>query len=188
MQLQTNRSALHFEVGQKPITSLHHTDDTLITQEKGGTVTLWTMSNSGYVRERTIEGNFTAFCRTALYTPPEGSGEPLLFYPCDENSIGVLHVNDDVAAPSQMLVPDDPQLPKLGSVSCFKPFESASQLFLLAGYESGHFLTWDLSSGVIIDLLQLDAEPMAIDYDPQTNRGIVGGPSEFNFRKLRFIH
>ncbi|XP_053962768.1 guanine nucleotide-binding protein subunit beta-like protein 1 [Anastrepha ludens] len=176
--LQTNRSSLHFEVGQQPITSLHHTDDMLITQEKGGTVTLWSMSNSGYVRERTIEGNFAAFCRTTLYTPPAGTTEPLLFYPCDENSIGIVHVNDDTTAPPQMLVPNDPQLPKLGSVSCLKPFECASQLFLLAGYESGHFLTWDLSSGVIVDLLQLDAEPMAVDYDPQTNRGIVGGPSE----------
>ncbi|XP_067627331.1 guanine nucleotide-binding protein subunit beta-like protein 1 [Eurosta solidaginis] len=176
--LQTNRSPLHFEVGQQPITTLHHTDDILITQEKGGTVTLWSLSNSGYMRDRTIEGNFAAFCHTALYTSPAGGGEPLLFYPCDENSIGVLHVNNDVNSPPQMLVPNDSQLPKLGSVSCFKPFECASQLFLLAGYESGHFLTWDLSSGVVVDLRQFEPEPMAVDYDPVTNCGIIGGPSE----------
>lgn len=84
----------------------------------------------------------------------------------------------DSSAPTQMLVPDDPQLPKLGSVTCFKPFECASQLFLLAGYESGHFLTWDISSGVILDVLELATDAMAVDYDPITNRGIVGGACE----------
>jgi len=80
-----------------------------------------------------------------------------------------------------MLVPEDPQLPKLGSVTCFKPFECASQLFLLAGYESGHFLTWDISSGVIVDVLELAQDATSVDYDPVTNRGIVGSPSKSIF-------
>ncbi|XP_037952630.1 guanine nucleotide-binding protein subunit beta-like protein 1 [Teleopsis dalmanni] len=175
--LQTNRSSLNFDIGNEPITTLHHTTDMLISQEKGGTVTLWSMSNTGYIRQRTINGNYFGFCRTALYNNTNGVGDELLFYPCDENSIGVLHIND-AEAPSQLLVPDDPQLPKIGTVYCIKPFECASQVFLLAGYESGHFLTWDLSSGVIVDMLQLEPEPMGLDYDPITNRGIVGGASD----------
>lgn len=174
MPLQTNRSALHFEVGSDPITNLHHTKEHLVTQEKGGTITVYSISNSSYVKERSIPGNHLGYCRTALHINPNNTNEQLLFYPCEESAIGVLHVTDP-AAPTQMLVPDDPQLPKLGSVTCFKPFECASQLFLLAGYESGHFLTWDLSSGVLIDTLELAPEALTVDYDPITNRGIIGG-------------
>lgn len=173
-ELQTNRSALHFEVGSDPITNLHHTKEHLVTQEKGGTITVYSISNSSYVKERSIPGNHLGYCRTALHINPNNTNEQLLFYPCEEAAIGVLHVTDP-AAPTQMLVPDDPQLPKLGSVTCFKPFECASQLFLLAGYESGHFLTWDLSSGVLIDTLELTPEALTVDYDSITNRGIIGG-------------
>ncbi|XP_034476161.1 guanine nucleotide-binding protein subunit beta-like protein 1 [Drosophila innubila] len=175
--LQTNRSALHFEVGSEPITNLHHTKEHLVTQEKGGTITTYSISNSSYVKERSIPGNHLGYCRTALHINPNNTNEQLLFYPCEESSIGVLHVTDP-AAPTQMLVPDDPQLPKLGSVTCFKPFECASQQFLLAGYESGHFLTWDLSSGDMIDIMELAPEAMTVDYDSITNRGIVGGATD----------
>lgn len=174
LTLQTNRSALHFEVGSDPITNLHHTKEHLVTQEKGGTITVYSISNSSYVKERSIPGNHLGYCRTALHINPNNSNEQLLFYPCEEAAIGVLHVTDP-AAPTQMLVPDDPQLPKLGSVTCFKPFECASQLFLLAGYESGHFLTWDLTSGCLIDTLELAPEALTVDYDSMTNRGIIGG-------------
>ncbi|KAH8256673.1 hypothetical protein KR038_001745 [Drosophila bunnanda] len=175
--LQTNRSALHFEVGSDPITSLHHTADRLVTQEKGGTITIFSIGGSSYVKERCIPGNHLGYCRSALHTSTSNTSEQLLFYPSEESSIGVLHVTD-ASAPTQMLVPEDAQLPKLGSVTCFKPFECASQLFLLAGYESGHFLTWDLSSGVILDVLELATDAMTVDYDPVTNRGIVGGASD----------
>ncbi|XP_064536528.1 guanine nucleotide-binding protein subunit beta-like protein 1 [Drosophila montana] len=175
--LQTNRSSLHFEVGNAPITNLHHTKEHLITQEKGGTITMYSISSNSYVKERSIPGNHLGYCRTALHINPNNTNEQLLFYPCEETAIGVLHVTDP-AAPTQMLIPDDPQLAKLGSVTCFKPFECASQLFLLAGYESGHFLTWDLSSGVMIDVMELAPEALTVDYDPTTNRGIVGGASD----------
>lgn len=173
--LQTNRSPLHFSVGNEPITTLHHTDDMLISQEKGGSVTLWSINNSGYRRHFTINGNYFGFCRTALHLNSNAKDDYMLFYPNNENSIGVLHIND-VENPSQILVPDDAQLPKLGTLMCFKPFEYASQMFLLAGYESGHFLTWDLKTGKVIDMQQLEIEPMALDYDPITNKGIIGGP------------
>ncbi|XP_065369315.1 guanine nucleotide-binding protein subunit beta-like protein 1 [Calliphora vicina] len=175
--LQTNRSLLHFSIGKEPITTLHHTEEMLISQEKGGAVTLWTINNSGYKRHFTINANYVGYCRTALHSNTNAEDDHLLFYPCEENSIGVLHIND-VENPSQILVPDDAQLPKLGTLTCFKPFECASQLFVLAGYESGHFLTWDLSTGMVVDVLQLEADPMALDYDPLTNRGIIGGPSD----------
>lgn len=175
--LQTNRSSLHFEVGQEPITALHHTDDMLITQEKGGAITLWIMTNSGYKRHLSLPVNYMGYCRSVLYSNRSGSNDHLLFYPCDDNSIGVLHTGDPENS-AQMLVPDDAQLPKLGTVNCFKPFEHASQMFLLAGYESGHFLTWDLSSGMVVDLVQLDADPITVDYDPFLNRGVIGGPGK----------
>lgn len=185
--LQTNRSSLHFDIGGgEPITSLHHTDDMLISQEKGGAVTLWTMTNTGYKRHVVIRANYMGYCRSVLYSN-KSADDHLLFYPCDENSIGVLHTNDP-ENPAQMLVPEDAQLPKLGTVNCFKPFEHASQLFCLAGYESGHFLTWDLSSGMIIDIAQVEGDPMAVDYDPLTNRGIIGGPGTFKFVHFKTIN
>ncbi|XP_075168940.1 guanine nucleotide-binding protein subunit beta-like protein 1 [Haematobia irritans] len=174
--LHSNRSKLHFEIGQDPITALHHTDDMLISQEKGGQITLWSMTNSGYKREVVVPGSYVGYCRSVLYGN-SSTDDHLLFYPCDENSIGVLHTSDPENS-AQMLIPNEHQLPKMGTLNCFKPFEHASQLFCLAGYESGHFVTWDLSSGMAVDVAQVDADPMAVDYDPLTNRGIIGGPSD----------
>lgn len=179
--LQTNRSLLHFAIGKEPITTLHHTDDMLISQEKGGAVILWTLTNTGYKRHFTINANYMGYCRSVLHADTNSDDNHLLFYPCEENSIGVLHLND-VENSSQILVPDDAQLPKLGTLNCFKPFVLASQLFVLAGYESGHFLTWDLSTGMVVDVMQMDADPMCLDYDPLTNRGIVGGPCKCCFK------
>ncbi|XP_061397780.1 guanine nucleotide-binding protein subunit beta-like protein 1 [Musca vetustissima] len=178
--LSTNRSSLHFEVGhQEPITALHHTDDELlISQEKGGRITLWQMTNTGYKRQLVLPANYMGYCRSVLFNNAHNQEDPLLFYPCDENTIGVLHTTDPENS-VQMLVPAE-QLPqqKLGTLNCLKPFEHASQIFCLAGYESGYFLTWDLSSGMVVDVAQIEPDPMAVDYNPATNRGVIGGPGD----------
>lgn len=152
----------------------------LISQEKGGTIKLWTVTNSCYALQRAIAPDHLAFCRSVLYTSA-ATGTETLFYPHGENSIGVLHLQSALGAgdsTTQFLIADDPQLPKLGSICCLKPFECDGQMFVLAGYEEGTFLTWDVSSSRVIDLLRIDESPMAVDYDPLTNRGIIGGPSK----------
>jgi len=65
--------------------------------------------------------------------------------------------------------------------------EDDDSLFLLAGYESGHFLTWDISSSVILDVMELAQDATSVDYDPVTNRGIVGGPSKLELKSKQII-
>ncbi|XP_030378284.1 guanine nucleotide-binding protein subunit beta-like protein 1 [Scaptodrosophila lebanonensis] len=177
--LQTNRPAFHFKVGEQPITSLHHSPERLVTQEKGGTVTLWTMSNNCYARDRTISGNYLGYCHSAMHMSPNNPhGSVKLFYPCDRSTIGVLHITDPTE-PIQKLVPYGPNLPQLGAVSCFTSFEFSSNLFLLAGYESGHFLTWNVTLGTVVDMIAgLGPQPTTVDYDLVTNRGVIGGASD----------
>uniref|UniRef100_A0A1A9V0Z7 Guanine nucleotide-binding protein subunit beta-like protein 1 n=1 Tax=Glossina austeni TaxID=7395 RepID=A0A1A9V0Z7_GLOAU len=170
--LQTNRSSLRFSVGSQPIITLHHTHDLLISQEKDGTITLWSMENAGYTRHRTFNTQHIGFCRSVLL-------DNLLFYPSGEDSVGILHVNDPNGF-SQTLVPTkDKQSPKLGMVACLKAFKFAAKYYVLAGYESGHFITWDIDLGKVVDVHAMrQKNSMALDYDPCTNRGIIGGFSE----------
>lgn len=177
--LQTNRSCYNFSVGDKPILALHHTEDVLIVQQKGGCISLWLVSNSGYKQQFALSAEHAGFCRSVLYSSEdENSNACQLFYPCDDSSIGILNVCD-TDKPPQMLVPSEIEdVPKLGMISCLKPFSYGSNTYVLAGYESGHFLTWNIGKGTVVDMLKLEPEPMAVDYNAAANVGIIGGPGK----------
>lgn len=169
--LQTNRSPLHFDVGSQPITALHHTDDVLITQEKGGTIKNWNLDNSGYVLRYSIDTDHPAFCRSEFI---ENFG--LLAVPVKENEISVIAL--DSFEERLRLVPNPSSTP-LGSVSCIKSIDINGQQYLLAGYESGHLLTWDIRISKAINQEKLLEEcPMAVDYDTYSNRGVCAGPTD----------
>lgn len=169
--LQTNRSNLRLSVGSQPIISLHHTHDLLISQEKDGTVALWSMENAGYVRQRTFDNQHMGFCRSVLL-------DNLLFYPIEENSISILHIDDPNAFSRTLIPTKNSQLPKLGMITCLKAFKFAGKYYVLAGYESNHLVTWDVDLGETVDVQTMQGDVMALDYDPYTNRGVIGGSSE----------
>lgn len=62
--LQTNRVAHHFTLpDRQPLTTVQKHDETLHTQQRGGIVSAWALSNAGYQLEHRLETAHTGFCR-----------------------------------------------------------------------------------------------------------------------------
>lgn len=191
--LQTNRSTYQLPVGGTggPVIALAHTEDALLTQEKNdpGAVKLWQLTNSsGYVLRHEAHTDHVGFCRF-VYHPqlPSSSGgaAPAVIIPRGGSNISILCGR--TLEKRQVLNVDDgggaAGLPPLGTVMCFLPVQLASGgTYLLAGYESGTLILWDLNCSKIVSHARLatadDECLMTLDYDPVTNRGVAGGSSD----------
>ncbi|XP_055593308.1 guanine nucleotide-binding protein subunit beta-like protein 1 [Uranotaenia lowii] len=184
--MQTNRSSYQLSVGTSPIINVAHTDDALITQEKEGYVKLWELTNSAYVLRHEVCTDHVGFCRFLYHGSPQRdqANAPSVIIPKSGSNISILcgrtfterqllSVTGSGAIQSK--------LPPLGTVMCFLPVELKSTTYLLAGYESGVLILWDLNTSKPLSQVQLGASDeclMALDYDPVTNRGVCGGSSD----------
>jgi len=174
--LQTNRSPLHFSIGSEPVTSIHHLDETLVTQQKGGIIKTWNISKCGYQLDTTIDTDHKGFCRFDCVAEQD-----ILVTPSKDNDIIVYDINDfsiqHTLQPSSILNEKEPQ-PPLGQVMCLKHIRLSDQNYVLAGYESGTFLTWDLRTNTVINTAKFEECPMAFDFCAESNRGIYGNASD----------
>lgn len=173
--IQTNRVAHNFNISAEPVTTVQKHDETLYTQQKGGRIHSWSLSNTGYSLESSAETNHTGYCRIECI--PERN---LLLSPLNDNAIVVLDMLDltKVIATLTPTTPDD-ATSNLGNVMCLKHIPVGDKDYVLGCYESGDFVTWDLAAGgKVVNSKRLEECPMAVDYDPATNRGVYGGPSD----------
>lgn len=158
------------------MTSIYHGDESLITQQKGGIIKSWSISNAGYQLDSTIDTKHVGFCR--FHYVPEHN---LLVAPSNDNEICIYNLNNSEV---QSLNPDaisksgEKSEKKLGQVMCLKHFEFCDQSYILAGYESGTFLTWELRKNDVINETKLEECPMSFDFCPNANRGIYGNTSD----------
>ncbi|XP_053687429.1 guanine nucleotide-binding protein subunit beta-like protein 1 [Sabethes cyaneus] len=178
--LQSNRSHYTLSVGTSPIINVAHTEDALITQEKEGYVKLWELTNSAYVLRHEVATGHVGFCRFVYHGSAQrnlSSETPAVIIPKAGSSISIL-CGRTFSERQQLTVPEGGGL-RLGTVMCFTPIELGGGSYLLAGYESGTIVLWDLNTSKPISHLQLEAGEclMAMDYDPVTNRGVCGGSS-----------
>lgn len=185
LNTQTCRSPLHFSIGSEPVTSIYHGEETLVTQQKGGILKRWHIANAGYVLDTTQDTNHIGFCR--FVTDDQGD---CIYYPQNGNEICIGKLNiDDVDQtmtlnPKSILDERKEQTPntlhsqQLGNLMCMKPIIISSQSYLLAGYESGIFLTWDLRTNGVINVAQLEECPIAFDFCSEANRGIYGNTTD----------
>lgn len=169
---QTNRVAHHFNISAEPVTTVQKHEETLYTQQKGGLIHSWTLSNTGYSLESRAETNHTGYCRIECI--PERN---LLLSPVNENGIVVLDMLD-LTKVIATLSPVSGTTNNLGNIMCLKHIPIGDKDYVLGCYESGDFLTWDVQASKIVDSKRLEECPMAVDYDPATNRGVYGGPSD----------
>lgn len=171
--LSTNRSTYQLAVGRSPIIGLAHTEDALITQEKEGAVKLWKLTNSAYVLRHNSATDHVGFCRFVLYNDT-------VIMPRGEANIVVLC--GQTFAERQLLNPTtvEPKLPPLGTVMCLLPVEIKDKAYLLAAYEAGVLVLWDLDSAKPVSHLQVSPDEclMSMDYDAYNNRGVCGGASD----------
>lgn len=166
--MQTNRVQQKIQVGQAPILHLLHTNNHLITQEKGGKYKVFELTNSGYVEDVVIETDYPGFCRFEANTKLE-----TLYVPDNESKILIFSFAGDKIG---CLQPDSEM--KLGDVMCLKYIEfPCDRPCLLAGYEAGWLLLWDLNTSQCIGTLQTKECPMSVDYHLEQQRGIIGNSS-----------
>lgn len=171
--LQTNRTPLHFSLGSEPITSIYHGEETLVTQQKGGILKTWNIEKAGYVMDMNEDTNHRGFCRFQYVPDTE-----LLLSPKNDNDISVYDMKTNEV--QHTLAPDAIEMDgtALGQVMCLRHIRFSNQSYVLAGYESGTFLTWDLRTNNVINVAKFDECPMAFDFCSETNRGIYGNASD----------
>lgn len=165
---QTNRHKSKIMVGSSSILNVHHTPDTLWTQEKGGCTKSWKVTESNYVLDQTLTPDYCGFCRCKVI-----ESDNLLFLPQRDSQIDV-HTLEGKQVMNLSLSKDT----KVGEVMCFKHLEISGNQFLLAAYESGDVFIWDLKTQKSISNLKLREFPLALDYDLTLGRGIYGNSSE----------
>lgn len=117
------------------------------------------------------------FCRFTT------DGDEHIFYPKGDNEIFMnrMEAPDNRSATilnPKALMDERKELMKLGYLMCMKPIRFSNQLYLLAGYESGVFLTWDLRMNAVINVATFPEGPIAFDFCSDTNRGIFGNSSD----------
>lgn len=140
--------------------------DTLISQARDMRVCLWDLSEG---RCEAVDSLFTSslgFCSCSLL------GTRLLAHP-GEHMEEVRIVELPSKTPVCSLVPDT----KLGMVMCIKLWQpdSGPGPLLLAGYEDGSLLLWDVSQRSVLSRVAAHPEPvMCLTFDPAKRRGISG--------------
>lgn len=115
--------------------------------------------------------NHTGFARSIRI---KGESKDLLITPSDASDIGIYDLHDISKAPIQKLSFKDG-----GQVMCFKELTlSTDTVYLLAGYESGHLVLWDLKESKIVHHVKYEDVPVcSVDYDLSTNRGVLSAPT-----------
>lgn len=155
--------------------SMLQTTDALISQGRDMQVCLWDLSEG---RSEVVDSVWTGsvgFCQcSVLETSP---GNHLLAFPGQQTEeIKIIELQRKT--PVCTLTPDA----KVGMVMCIKLWQPDSGLgpLLVAGYEDGSLLLWDVTQRSILSQTKAHPEPvMCLTFDPERLRG-VSGSSEKN--------
>ncbi|XP_067084263.1 guanine nucleotide-binding protein subunit beta-like protein 1 isoform X1 [Osmerus mordax] len=144
--------------------------ESLISQGRDMRVCLWDLSEGrGLLLDSLFTGSVGFCCCGLLQTGP---GAGLLALP-GGHAEEVKVVELPGKTPVCSLVPDA----KLGMVMCLKLWQpdSGPGPLLLAGYEDGSLLLWDVSQRSVLSRLAAHLEPvMCLTFDPPTGRGVSG--------------
>lgn len=132
--------------------------------EKGGTIKTHELSNLNGEPCATSNQNYCGFCKTFYLDK-----EQLLFAPKDKNTIDIFSM-PTLEYNYSLSIPED--IPDIGMVTSLNAFYLSEQLFLLAGYESGKVLLWDLRERSILSHLNGKEFITSIDYDMMKKCGL----------------
>lgn len=144
--------------------------DNLISQGRDMRVCLWDLSEGRSELVDTVQTGSVGFCQcSTLETSPKNY---LLALPGQETEEVLV-----VELPSKTLVCSLLPEEKLGMVMCTKLWQpdSGPGPLLLAGYEDGSLLLWDVTQRANLSRVKAHPEPiMCLTFDPGRLRGISG--------------
>lgn len=141
----------------------------LVSQEKAGVVKVWELTDkSGYVMRHEINTNYVGFARAQHCLDSN-----LLVAPSTSSNISVIDLMSGVEV--QVFKPPEEDVRQITSITIV-PW-SNGDTYLLAGYESGHLILWDLKQSKAVHQLKYDFAITTQDYDVASNRGLASGPT-----------
>lgn len=128
-------------VGNNPLISIYHTEDCLLTLEKGGRLKLNHLSNCGYKLVNEVYLAHSGFCRFDCNTK-----DNVLIAPKNDNSISVMSIETLKEKHKLDINSED----RTGVISSLKYLNILGQSYVLAGYDSGVLKLWDLRTNDIL--------------------------------------
>lgn len=152
-------------IGENPLISIQHTEDLLLSMEKGGTLKVNQLTNSGYKMTNEMQLEHSGFCRFDCH-----SQDNVLIAPKHENTISVLSLDTLKEKQKLTVLLED----HTGVISSIKYLNDHGQAYVLAGYDSGILKLWDLRTNNVLATERFTECITSIDYDLVTNRGIIG--------------
>ncbi|XP_057667421.1 guanine nucleotide-binding protein subunit beta-like protein 1 [Diorhabda carinulata] len=162
--LESNRLQLKQDMG-KSIQSIHSFDYKIITQEKEGQVKLWSVKKSSYQ----VESQATcvmSFCKSILINKT-------LLVPQEEGCVDILNIND-LTKVNQL----NPGRENLGSIMALQEVNLGSNYCVMAGYETGDVVLWDLNTFQPCGHIQLHDQLTSLTFDPISKRAVSGSSSD----------
>ncbi|XP_017270031.1 guanine nucleotide-binding protein subunit beta-like protein 1 [Kryptolebias marmoratus] len=144
--------------------------DSLISQGRDMQVRLWDLRDGGGELLESVWTGSVGFCQCSLLET--GSTNHLLAFAGQQTEeIKIIELSGK--NPVCTLIPEA----KLGMVMCIKLWKPDSGVgpLLLAGYEDGSLLLWDVTQRSVLSRVKAHPEPvMCLTFDPRRLRGISG--------------
>ncbi|KAI4455105.1 transducin beta-like 3 [Holotrichia oblita] len=160
--LETNRMKYKQSMGES-IQVVHSIDQNIVTQEKSGMLKVWNVSESQYENVCSYEC-YGGYCKSLILNEnlivPQANGK-LDIIDLNMTKISTLNPLDD----------------RLGNCMCLEKATINGATYVLAGYETGDIILYDLKSNKSCSKIKLRECITSISYDPLTCRGIVGNSS-----------
>ncbi|KAH9762232.1 protein DECREASED SIZE EXCLUSION LIMIT 1 [Citrus sinensis] len=145
----------------------------VISQGRDGTVKCWDIENGGLSSNPslTIKTNSYHFCKLSLVKEPyanaKQANEPK---DCYEREVGETVDTDSLCDSKGMCM----------AVQAYLPSKSQGFVNVLAGYEDGSILVWDIRNpGIPLTAMKVHLEPvLCLSIDESCNGGISGGADQ----------
>lgn len=161
------RSNYELKAGSSPILFVSSNTESLLSQDKSGIVKVWDLEKSGYVIKYEINTSYNGFARAQ-----HDIDKNMLVAPSSSSDISIIDLTTGITL--QTLKPPSEDVQQLASIKIVRWANDCT--FLLAGYESGHLVLYDLNQLKAVHQIQYDFGISTQDYDHTSNRGLLGGP------------
>nr|CAH7768217.1 unnamed protein product [Callosobruchus chinensis] len=148
------------EVG-KSIQAIHSYADRIITQERSGTIKLWSMEDFKVIHSYECYGGY---CKTITI-------DDILVVP-QENSVDLVDKKDFKKI--KTLVSNRKNS---GTLMALEWAKLEDGTYILAGFESGDVILWDIVSEKICGYNRLQEQLTTLTFDSSIRRGVCGGAS-----------